>query len=92
MLQARAHGLAGDAAATARAMTAAEQELARADLPDEPTWIQLLNEEQLAAEIMYASHDLGQAGQVQQYAPTVLTSSAGMQRREVLAATALAAS
>jgi transcriptional regulator with XRE-family HTH domain len=92
VLQARAHGLAGDAAATARAMVAAEQELVRADLPDEPTWIQFFNEEQLAAEIMYASHDLGRAAQVQQYAPTVLKSSAGMQRREVLAATTLAAS
>ena len=92
VLKARAHGLAGDAAATARALVLAEQELNRADLPDEPFWIQFFNEEQLAAEMLYAAHDLGQATQVQQYAPTVLKSSAGMQRREVLAATTLAAS
>lgn len=92
MLKARAHGLAGDENATVRAMGVAERELNRADLPDEPFWIQFFNEEQLAAEIMYAAHDLGQAAPVQQHAPTVLKSSAGMQRREVLAATTLAAS
>jgi hypothetical protein len=73
-------------------MVVAERELNRADLPDEPFWIRFFNEEQLAAEMMYAAHDLGQAAQVQQHAPTVLKSSAGMQRREVLAATTLAAS
>lgn len=92
VLQARALGLAGEAGATARAMTLAERELTYADLPDEPTWIQFFDVEQLSAEIMYTSHDLGQSTQVQQYAPTVLRSSAGMQRREVLAASTLAAS
>lgn len=92
MLSARAHGLAGDSAAAAHAISQAERELTHADLPDEPFWIRFFNEEQLAAELMYTAHDLGQAVQVQQHAPIVLKSAAGMQRREVLAATTLAAS
>ncbi|TCM49426.1 helix-turn-helix domain-containing protein [Kribbella sp. VKM Ac-2568] len=91
-LQARAHGLAGDQAATARAMKAAERELNQADLDDEPFWIRFFTEEQLAAEFMYTAHDLGQTAEVQLHAPTVLQSSAGMQRREVLATSTLAAS
>jgi hypothetical protein len=91
-LLARAYGLAGDEAATAKAMRAAENELTRADLDDEPFWIRFFTEEQLAAEFMYTAHDLGHATEVQQHAPTVLQSSAGMQRREVLAASILAAS
>jgi hypothetical protein len=91
-LQARAHGLAGDQAATAKAMKAAEVELNKADLDDEPFWIRFFTEEQLAAEFMYTAHDLGQAAEVQLHAPTVLQSSAGMQRRQVLAASTLAAS
>lgn len=92
MLRARAHGLAGDSAAAAQAIGEAERYLARADLPDEPFWVQFFNEEQLAAELMYTAHDLGQSSQVQRHAPIVLKSAAGMQRREVLAATTLAAS
>lgn len=91
-LQARAHGLAGDPVATAEAMRVAELELARADLADEPFWIQFFTEEQLAAEFMYSAHDLGHTSEVHKQAPTVLRSSANMQRREVLAASTLAAS
>ncbi|GAB3943682.1 hypothetical protein GCM10029976_066660 [Kribbella albertanoniae] len=91
-LQARAHALAGDRPATAAAMTTAEHELNTAQPDDEPFWIRFFTPEQLAAEFMYAAHDLGQSAEVQEHAPTVLASSAAMQRREVLAASTLASS
>lgn len=92
VLTARAHAIAGDANQSARAMGAAETELNRAQPAEEPFWIRFFTEEQLAAEAMYVAHDLGRADEVQRNAPVVLQSSAGMQRREVLAATTLAAS
>jgi transcriptional regulator with XRE-family HTH domain len=91
-LQARAHALAGDRPATTTAMATAEHELNAAQPDDEPFWIRFFTPEQLAAEFMYAAHDLGQAVEVQAHAPTVMASSAAMQRREVLAASTLASS
>ena len=57
------------------------RELTHADLPDELFWIRFFNEAQLAAQLMYTAHDLGQAVQVQHRAPIVLKRAAGMQRR-----------
>lgn len=90
-MEARAHALAGDSAACAQAMNRAEQAL-DAVRGDEPEWIRFFNHEQLAAEFLYAAGDLGRTTDVQRFAPAVLESSKGMQRRLVLTTAALASS
>ncbi|MEV0356246.1 hypothetical protein AB0H71_09290 [Nocardia sp. NPDC050697] len=91
-LLARAHALGGDALASAQAMAEAERQLNRARPGDEPDWIRFFTDRQLSAEFMYAAHDAGQAPEVRRWAPMVLSDSAGMERRQVLAASTLATS
>lgn len=89
---ARAHALDCNAPASARSMAEAERRLNRACPDDEPDWIRFFTDRQLSAEFMYAAHDARLTGDVQQWAPTVLADSAGMERRYVLAASTLAGS
>ncbi|WP_043660259.1 helix-turn-helix domain-containing protein [Nocardia thailandica] len=91
-LLARAHALAGDRAASARALAAAEQQLDRAHPADEPAWIRFFTDEQLAAETMYVAADHRDARGVQHHAPLVLGAASEMDRRRVLAASTLASS
>ncbi|MFF2088520.1 helix-turn-helix domain-containing protein [Nocardia sp. NPDC058176] len=91
-LLARAHALAGDRAASARALAAAEQQLDHAHPDDEPAWIRFFTHEQLAAETMYVAADHGDARGVQHHAPLVLSSTGEMERRYVLASSTLAGS
>jgi len=91
-LQARAAAAAGDKTGALRAMKRAEQDLARATT-EVPAWIRFFTPEQLHAEWMYVSAELGHAGEVQRFAPAVVGAEATMmQRRHVLAASTLAAS
>ncbi|MCC3332780.1 helix-turn-helix domain-containing protein [Nocardia abscessus] len=89
---ARAHALNGDMTAGAQAMLEAERRLNRARPDDEPDWIRFFTDRQLSAEFMYVAHDGRRAVDVQRRAPVVLADSAGMERRQVLAAATLAAS
>ncbi|MCC3317886.1 hypothetical protein [Nocardia africana] len=89
-LLARAHALAGDRAAAARALTDAGRHLDRVIVDDEPAWVRFFNAEQLAAEIMYVAADSAQDTLVQRHAPLVLGSTGAMERRHVLASAALA--
>ena len=90
-LEARAHALLGDPAACGQAMNRAERALEAAG-GGEPAWISFFTPQQLAAEFMYAANDLGRRGDVQRFAPAVLASASGMQRRAALATVTLAAS
>ncbi|MBC7299546.1 helix-turn-helix domain-containing protein [Nocardia salmonicida] len=91
-LLARAHALAGDRAAAARALAEAEHQLDRAQPAEEPAWIRFFGVEQLAAEAMYVASDAGQFDLVQHHAPLVLAATGDMERRYVLASSALASS
>ncbi|MFC8044180.1 multiprotein-bridging factor 1 family protein [Nocardia sp. NPDC057353] len=91
-LLARAHALAGDPAAAARALTDAQRQLDHAHPDDEPAWIRFFTHEQLAAEAMYVAADCGDARGVQHHAPLVLGATGEMDRRRVLAASTLAGS
>ncbi|UGT58828.1 helix-turn-helix domain-containing protein [Nocardia asteroides] len=91
-LLARAHALAGDRAASARALADAEHQLDRAHPADEPAWIRFFTHEQLAAETMYVAADHRDARGVQHHAPLVLDAAGEMDRRRVLAASTLAGS
>ncbi|PWU50817.1 hypothetical protein DLJ47_23050, partial [Micromonospora sp. S4605] len=91
-LEARAHALAGDGRRCGDAMTRAEQALAKVRPEDEPFWIGFFTLEQLHAEFAYAAADLRRAADVQRFAPTVLATSEGMERRQVLVSAALASS
>lgn len=91
-LQGRAHSLRGDRRACSEACTVAERAMDRAMPADEPGWIQFFTPEQLTAEMLYMAGELGRHEDVQRLAPAVLASSAGMERRHVLCATALASS
>ena len=91
-LLARAHALAGDRAGAARALADAEHHLDRAKPAEEPAWIRFFTPEQLAAEAMYVASDAGQWDVVQHHAPLVLAATGEMERRHILASSALAAS
>lgn len=90
-LEARAHALLGDGGSCGQAMTRAERALTAAT-DEEPSWVTFFTSEQLAAEFMYAAGELGRHADVQRFAPAVLASSAGMQRRLALATATLASS
>lgn len=90
-LKARAHARRGDAAACGRSMNEAESALAKVRPDEEPAWIRFFDHHQLYAEFVYAADDLGHAAMVRRFAPTALTSTDGMQRRQVLAGATVAA-
>lgn len=91
-MHARTLASQGDAQGSDDALNDAESALGRARPDEEPTWIRFFTPQQLAAEAMYTAARLGRGEHVRRHAATALTAAAGMQRRHVLATTALAGS
>jgi hypothetical protein len=91
-IQSRALALRGDATGSDQALNKAERTLTKAAPNDEPFWIRFFTTQQLATESMYAAEDLGRTRHIRRHAAHALSPGAGMQRRQVLAAAALAGS
>lgn len=89
-LSARASAKAGDAAGSDTALFAAEVALDGEPSRDDPPWIAFFTATQLQTEALYAATDLRRLDRVEELATTVLVGDASMQRRHVLAASAIA--
>jgi tetratricopeptide (TPR) repeat protein len=67
-VEARGHGLVGDARSCSRALTAAESSLERTGDQEEPAWTSFFDEAQLADEFGHCYRDLGEPAQAQRFA------------------------
>lgn len=89
-LSARALASAGDASGADAMMIRAARAMGKVSQRDEPPWIQFFSATQLQTEFLYAAGALGRSGEVERLVPAVLVADENMQRRHVLAGSAVA--